>query len=49
MNPIYWTRNELRTWVKNMERIPFFNSEEDKENIKKVKKIIKERSKRRKK
>tara|TARA_R110000787_G_scaffold230529_1_gene338014 strand:+ start:25 stop:351 length:327 start_codon:yes stop_codon:yes gene_type:complete len=46
MNIKQWTRNDLRTWVKNMERAPFFNSKEDNENIKKVKKEIRERTKR---
>ena len=48
MNIKQWTRNDLRTWGKNMERAPFFNSKEDNENIKKVKKEIRERTKRKK-
>jgi len=48
MNVKHWNGNELKTWVKNMERAPFFNSKEDNENIKKVKEEIKKRTKRRK-
>ena len=47
MNVKHWSGNELKTWVKNMERAPFFNSKEDNENIKKVKKEIRERTERR--
>ncbi len=49
MNIKHWNGNELKTWVKNMERAAFFNSKEDKENIKKVKREIRERTRRKKK
>jgi len=48
MNIKHWNRNDLRIWVKNMERAPFFSSKKDKENIKKVKEEIKKITKRRK-
>jgi len=49
MNIKHWSGNELKTWDKNMERAHFLNSKEDNENIKKVKKEIRERTKRRRK
>lgn len=49
MNIKHWNRNDLRIWVKNMERAPFFSSKKDKENIKKVKKEIKKKNQKEKK
>ena len=36
-----WSKNELKTWIKMMERMPFFNSEEDNKNIEKAKQELK--------
>ena len=43
MNFHNWSKNDLRTWVRMMEKMPFFNNEEDKRNIEKEKEIIKNR------